>query len=344
MLKVEQINWEPAHWRSEWERFEDRTVFQSPEWMKFLAETQGGRPVLLGLSDAGTLVGYFSGLLVRYCGLKILGSPLPGWTTAYMGFNLQPHIHRAEAAIAVERFAFRELGCVHFEMMDRHLDPSPLDQVGWQKRMFCGYEIDLSSEEAMLFGNMDGACRRCIRKAQRCGVTVETAHDDHFCNDYYNQLMEVFARQRLAPTYRRLRVRALVRNLLPAGLVLLLRARDAEGRCIATGIFPIMHDRMYFWGGASRRQYQILRPNELLMWTAMLYAKSWKIRWFDMGGAGDYKRKYGGREIAVPWLRRSRYPVLESARAVAQQLVRLRSRAAGAFTNAGGRFADCKAG
>ncbi len=336
MLAVERITWDPARWRSELQRFDDRTVFQSPEWMKFLVETQGGEPVLLAIRDEGALVGYFSGMLVRYCGLKILGSPLPGWTTAYMGFNVLPNADRTAAASAVESFAWHELGCVHFEIMDRHLDSSGLCAVGWQQRTFTGFEIDLFINETAIFGNMDPACRRCIRKAQRCGVTVELANDEQFCREYYEQLIEVFGRQRLTPTYGKQRVQALIRNLLPSGQVLLLRAREEKGRCIATGMFVTMHDRMYFWGGASRRQDQSLRPNELLMWTAMLHAKACGVRWFDMGGSGNYKRKYGGKSIAVPWMRNSRYRVLEFARAAAQQVMRFRSRATGAFAFRGG--------
>ncbi len=59
-----------------------------------------------------------------------------------------------------------------------------------------------------------------------------------------------------------------------------------------------MNGVMYFWGGASWRHSQSLRPNEALQWEAMKIGKRKGIRIYDMGGGGEYKRKYGGKEIA----------------------------------------------
>src|SRR5947209_7170137 len=127
---------------------------------------------------------------------------------------------------------------------------------------------------------MTSACRRNIRKAERNGVIVEEADGPDFADDYHAQLRDVFAKQGLVPTYGVDRVRALVTCVHPAGRVLLLRARNPAGRCIATGIFPAFNDTMFFWGGASWRAYQIERPNEVIQWYAMRY---WKAR-----GIGRY--------------------------------------------------------
>jgi hypothetical protein len=86
---------------------------------------------------------------------------------------------------------------------------------------------------------------------------------------------------------------------------------------------------MYMWGAASWREHQILRPNELLIWTAMKYWKARGMHTFDMGGSGEYKRKYGGREISVPWIQVSRYPMLGVLRQIAKKGFRLRQRVAG---------------
>jgi hypothetical protein len=176
---------------------------------------------------------------------------------------------------------------------------------------------------------MTSACRRCIRKAEKIGVTIEEANDLEFAGEYYAQLKDVFAKQSLAPPYTEERVIELIRHLQPTGRLLLLRARDAEGRCIATGIFPAMNGTMYFWGGASWRAHQILRPNEYLMWYAMRFWKARGIEWCDLGGGAEYKRKYGVRETPVPFFRASRFRALSHARQLAKKGVRLRQAAAG---------------
>ena len=144
---------------------------------------------------------------------------------------------------------------------------------------------------------------------------------------FVEQLGEVFARQGLVPTYGIERVRELIRYIQPTGNLLLLRARDREGRCIATGIFIVISSTtMYFWGNASWREYQSQRPNDLLTWTAMLAAKKRGVGILDLGGAGDYKKKFGGRPIAVPWIRVSSQPFVPLLRDAAKALYKMKQR------------------
>ena len=294
------------------------TIFQTPGWLAFLADTQHGEPVIAALSEGGRTIGYFAGVIVKKIGLRILGSPFPGWSTDYMGFTLSTGVDPRQAVQALITFAFQELGCVHLEMMDRNLTLRDLDGLDIERRVYHSFEIDLTCGEDELFSKMKSACRRCIRKAVKQGVFIEESRDPEFADEYYAQLKDVFAKQDLVPTYGIERVRQLIRHLHPTGQLLLLRARDRSGRCIATGIFPHMNGVMYFWGGASWRQHQLLRPNEAIQWTAMKIGKQKGLRTYDMGGGGEYKRKYGGSEITVPWLQKSKYPWIGHLRDMAQ--------------------------
>jgi predicted N-acyltransferase len=237
-----------------------------------------------------------------------------------MGFNLVRAVSRWEAVEALIRFAFRALGCLHLEFTDRRLEgPAPrnLRLASSPQQTF---ELDLSADEDVIFGRMTSACRRAIRKAEKSGVRVEEASGLEFADEYYAQLVDVFEKQSLTPTYGVERVRELIRCLEPTGRLLLLRAVAPSGERIATGIFPAMNGTAYFWGGASWRQQQILRPNEAIFWYAMRYWKARGTRALDMGGGGEYKRKYGPVEFDVPSFRRSRIPGLTRARDVAKYL------------------------
>jgi hypothetical protein len=294
------------------------TVFQTPAWLAFLSESQHGEPIIAALKDGRNTIGYFTGLIVRRFGHRILGSPFPGWSTDYMGFALREGVDRGLALRVLIDFAFKELGCVHVEMMDRNVTVDNLKGLGADVRLCRGFEIDLTQEEQKLFSGMTSACRRCLRKAEREGVHVEEADDLGFVDEYYAQLEDVFARQRLRPTYGIERVRQLIKHVHRTGHLLLLRARDRQGRCIATGIFPYMNGVIHFWGGASSRAHRGLRPNEAIQWEAMKIAKRKGLRTYDMGGGGDYKRKYGGSPIEVPWFRKSKYPWLRYMRDFAE--------------------------
>lgn len=305
------------------------TIHQTPAWLAFLSETQRSEPVIAALKEGQAIHGYFIGMIVRKFGLRILGSPFPGWSTSYMGFALSVDVDRRQMVRTLIDYAFDELGCAHLEMMDRSLTLGDLERLGVEYGMYKGFEIDLKRSEEELFSGMTSACRRCIRKAEKESVIIEEAHDLEFADDYYAQLKDVFAKQRLAPTYDIERVRHLIGHVHPTGQLLLLRARDQDGRCIATGLFPHLNGVMYFWGGASWRQHQILRPNEALQWQAMKIGKRNGLHTYDMGGGGEYKRKYGGREIAVPWFRKSKYGWISQLREMAQQSFAARQRISG---------------
>jgi CelD/BcsL family acetyltransferase involved in cellulose biosynthesis len=319
-LTLERI--EPA--ARDWERmdaFADRVVFQTREWLEFLARTQQAEPVVAAVMNGRERVGYFTGLIVRRMRIRILGSPFPGWTTESMGFNLIAHASRREAAAALLPFAFRTLGCAHVELKDRRLQTDDLRGLGYASEPKRTFEVDLSGEEDEIFGRMSSACRRAVRRGEKVGVRVEEVHGSAFADEYYQQLVEVFARQSLVPPYGVERVRALIESLDGTGRLLLIRARSAEGLPIASAIFPAFNGTAYFWGGASMREHQILRPNEAIFWYAMRYWRVHGMTVLDLGGGGEYKRRYGPREVSVPFFRRSRFPGLPLLREIARVAV-----------------------
>jgi CelD/BcsL family acetyltransferase involved in cellulose biosynthesis len=80
-----------------------------------------------------------------------------------------------------------------------------------------------------------------------------------------------------------------------------------------------MNTTAYFWGGASWRSRQIPPANEALIWEAMRYWRGRGVKALDLG-AGDYKRKFGVRDVAVPHLVHSSRPGLGAMRALVKVL------------------------
>lgn len=303
------------------EAFEDRLIYQTREWMSFLEATQGGEPVWAEVLDGQQQVGLFSGMKVRKMGVPVLGSPFPGWTTMYMGFNLAPGASRMEALEALGRFAFSDLGCLHYEIADRGIDTAEASAAGYEWHSVPTFVTDLRRSEDELFRGMKDACRRCVRQAEKRGVLIEEVDDPAgFAEEYYDQLTDVFAKQGLLPTYGIERVERLIGALEGTGRLLLLRARDPEGRCIGTGIYPGMHGLAQFWGNASYRKSQRLRPNEALHWHAMRYWKSAGASIFDWGGGGQYKVKYGCTPVEIPWISNSRFRAVGALRNGAERM------------------------
>lgn len=322
MLRLERVEIDACDWEALDTRA-DRVLFQTRAWLAFLAATQGGEPVVALLLDGTSTVGQFTGMVVRRFGIRILGSPFPGWTTPYMGFNLDAGVSRLDALDALAPFAFGELGCLHLELRDRSLAQAA-PRVGWQSSPDRTFLLDIGPDEDELLSRMSSSRRRNIRQAERLGVVVEEAKDAAFADEFHLQLQDVFAKQSIVPTYGVERVRQLIRHMGPTGNLLLLRARDPDGRCIATGIYPAFGGTAYFWGGASWREHQKLRPNEAVMWRALTYWKKRGVREFDLGGGAEYKRSWGRiRDVDVPYFRRSRHEFLHDLRTAAKRTFRL---------------------
>ena len=292
-------------------------IFTTPEWVQFVAATQKAEPVVARVLRGEEHVGWFTGLVVRRFGVRILGSPFAGWMTGPMGFHLDPGVSRREAAQALIRFAFKDLRCLHLEMIDRNAGEHDLEGLGARPATWYTLEIDLTQDEDALLKGLSSSCRRALKKAEREGVRVEEAHGVEFAAEYYEQLLDVFAKQGGRPPYDVERVRHLVRLLEPTGNLLMLRAVGPGGKRMATALFPFSDDFAYFWGGASWRQQQNHRPNEPIFWHAMRRFKERGIPLLDMGGGGDFKRKFGPGERRVPVMRRSRLPGLMVARDLA---------------------------
>lgn len=322
MARFERISMDPVEWEKTLRAFSDRVVFQSPAWLSFLAETQKAEPVLAVLKEGDHILGYFTGLITQRFGLRVLGSPLRGWSSPCMGFNLLPSTPRRIAAEALSDFAFKELGCIHLEVVDSYMTLADIDGLGFTHEMYATIENDLTQSEEAIFSKMSSSCRRNIRHAEKNGVVIEETQDAGLAEEYVEQLKDVFAKWGLVPHFGVDRVHALIRHLQPTGMLLMLRARDPEGRCIATGLYPALNQSAFYWGGASWRQHQKLYPNELLQWYAMRYWKKRGMRVYNFVGTMEFKQRFGGRQTAVPMISKSKYHLISRLRSSAPKVAK----------------------
>lgn len=326
---LEQIAYDPQEWEAILERWPDASVFHSSAWLRFLAESYGAEPILAVVKAGGRPVGYFVGAIVRRFGMRILGSPLPGWGTPYMGFVLEDDADRPAAAEALVQFAFRDLKCLHVELADQRLTEEQMAGSAYTIEPGITYLVDLSSNEEEILGRMDSNRRQYIRRAMRRDLRAEIATDPGFADEYFEQLCDVFARQGLAPTHGVERVRHLIRALQPSGQLVLLRISTPDGVSLATALVLGRNGTAVAWGAAFFRAAAAHHPNELLWWEAMRYWRARGATRLDMNGngdygRGDYKAKYGGNAVATARFHRSRWAVLGHGRESVRRFVRAR--------------------
>jgi hypothetical protein len=292
--------------------FSAANIFQTWPWINFLADFLGAEPVVAIVQSDGQAQGYFMGLITKKLGLKILGSPFRGWNTYFMGFNLMPGVSYHAVLEAFPKFAFNELKCHFLMIVDTSLKEDELNGLTYHIRRISNFVLDLTISEPELFESMQNRyARRSIRRAGKKGVVIEEATDPGFADEYYAQYKEVNTRKSLTPYYGLNFIRQMIDHLLPTGNLLLLRARNHAGFCIATHITLVYNKVAVAWGAASFQQYFNLNPNELIYWDAMKRAKAMGAEVMQLGdGVREFKEKLGAYETQAFRLMKARNPGL----------------------------------
>ena len=134
-----------------------------------------------------------------------------------------------------------------------------------------------------------------------------------FGEDYYKQLVDVFKKQNLDSFYSQERIHLLLEHFSEKNKKLILCENVYEPKnntSIATGIFFGYKNRCYFFGAASYREYQLLRPNEYIIWNSIKYWKSKGCVEMDMLGIRKYKEKFRPSYIERPIIYFQKIPFL----------------------------------
>lgn len=312
MISFERIEMKDVDW-GKMSEIGEINIFQSLPWLNFLSTIHRIEPVILSVKSNEQICGYFFGLIVKKFGLRILGSPFRGWATYFMGFNLKPNVSLNEVLQAFPPFVFGQLKCHYLEIMDPCWNGDSGMDLQYKVDHLPWLALDLAPSEDTIFARMKTTGRWSIRRAIKSGVIIEEASDLDFADDYFAQYQEVMSNKSLQPPYNLERVRQLIRDIFPTGSLLLLRARNQEGSCIATAIFLNLNDKAIYWGGASWRQYQSLHPNELVMWEGLKTVKRRGAQILYLGGeAEQYKLKFGSTDAQIFRLRKANNFLLDN--------------------------------
>ncbi len=290
---------EIARWDDLIAPYANRTLFHRRTWLDYLEASQNISLRQWRVSDHGRLVGYFCGGLLRKGPFKILGSPLRGWGTNFMGPVGDDSLSSPAFLAGLEKLA-REQSLSMVELESRALDATALSADHYEPVTTATFVVDITpSNTELMWRRLDSQRRSGILKAQRCGIVVEQAHDAAIADDFYDQYLEVMREKNLLPPYPRSRPKLLFHHLADAGLLIALRARNANGDVVATGLFPHDDTTLYFWGGASVSEGYKTNANEYLHWSAMTLGAERGLRSYDMCGNGLFKKKFGGQLLAV---------------------------------------------
>ncbi len=153
--------------------------------------------------------------------------------------------------------------------------------------------IDLTKSEEELLKSFHPKTRYNIRYAERKGVIVAEDNSDKAFEKYLELMRETVQRQGFyahSAKYHRLMWKYLraadIAHLLVAKHPTSPSASKGQGgkEVLTTWILFKSKDALYYPYGAWSGKNQNLQPNSLMMWTAIKFGKSHKLKYFDLWG------------------------------------------------------------
>lgn len=284
---------EVAQWDRLIEPFATREIFHRSPWLKYLQATHGVELRYWRVTDHGRTVGYFTGGLVHKGPFTILGSPLRGWGTNYMGPVVDPSFDQPQFLRALDDVARRE-GFSIVELENCCLNGEIMSAAGYEAFQELTYIVELlPNSPAEMWKRL--AQRSQVRKALRAGLSIEDPTDSSIAIELHSQCVEVLRRKGLPSPFRADVPRLMFENLKPHEMLYSLQVRDKSGQTVATGFFPHDSNSMVYWWGASTDAGYQCAANDLMHWTAMEKAASQGLRRYDLSGNGFFKSKFGGQ-------------------------------------------------
>lgn len=265
----------------------DFALMQSYEWGQF-KEALGWKAIRLAVKRDGQLV----------AGAQMFIKPLPLGLVSIVYVPRGPLLHwEDEPTVQALLSAMHALARRHRAIVlkiEPAIDYSPemqqqLQSYGFRRSDFnnqpqCSMLIDLSLDDDTILANMHKTTRYNIRYSARHGVTVRagTAAD----LDTFYHLLQSTARQAGFPIRSREYYRQEWNVLAPADHVKLLLALY-EGEVLAVRMPSCFGSQAATLHSGSSSNHRKLKPNELLMWESLKWAKSQNCTTYDVWGIPD---------------------------------------------------------
>lgn len=298
-VTVERYAVDDPGWLTFLRSHSDATAFHHPAWSKVLARSYGYPAFVLALRDAdGTLLAGMPALEMRGIRRRARVRALP--FTDYC-----PPLASSSAVLSL----FTE-GLAHWRETERvsriavHGQLSEAPGVTLTTRAV-RHVLPLGRESGEVFERLpSSSVRRAIRKAQRHGVETHISQSQADLPTFYRLHLET--RRRLGVPVQPLGfIEAIWEEMLRPGLGFVVHAWY-QNRPIAAALFLAWNRQLIYKFGASDSRYWALRPNNLVIWTAIDWACRRGYRTLDFGltdvenrGLRDFKQRWGAIEVPL---------------------------------------------
>jgi len=256
-----------------------RNLFSSPEWMSVLERTYGLKLFVKYIEEAGRIRSYVLYSVVHnfleekicvcsycdYCDCPV--ASLDDWRLFFYSWR---------SDFPDYRIAIR---CLR----DPHVRDLPelgrLDQ-----ELF--HLLDVRDELDLLWKRAHDSFKAAVNQARRKGVTVRVCSREELKCFYSSHLSVRKNKYRIFPQPFRF-FQNIWDQFVEQDQGVLLGAFDPQGRFIGGNIYLICGRTLYYKFNTSRRDALHWRPNNILFWEGICYAKARGLTAIDLGSSGE---------------------------------------------------------
>lgn len=279
----------------------EATAFHHPAWSRVLVDAYGYRPsILFQLDREGAVAAGMPLLEVQRFSPRRRFTSLP--FTDYC-----PPLAASEDALAqltIGLLRWQRSSKVHQLVVHGSLSPAAgIHTVPRAVR----HVLQLGGTGQDFLRRIKGTqVDRAIKKAQREGVTARVSRSEVDTDTFYQLHLQTRRRQGVPVQPKRF-LRLIWKHVIDQGLGFVVLAHK-DGQAIAGAIYLAWNDHLIYKFGASDSRFWDLRPNNLVMWTAIDWACEHGYRDLDFGrtdidnhGLREFKRRWGAVEVPLDY-------------------------------------------
>ncbi len=280
---------------------ERATFFHTSAWARVLIESYGYKPLYFCIIERGRLTGLIPVMEIDsfFTGKRAVSLPFTDFCSVLAGSQVA-----FESLLDTVRKHGRKSGwkSIEFRGGSEYFGTAPASATHFT------HTLALDKDEGKAFAAFKSSTRRNIRRALAEGVEVKFLESREAVADFY-RLNCVTRREHGLPPQPLCFFEKIFEHIIAAhkGFVVLA---FMHGRPIAGAVYFHFRETSIYKYGASHRNFQHLRANNLVMWEAIRWCCRNEIRTFSFGrtepeneGLLQFKRGWGTKEDKVTYYR-----------------------------------------
>lgn len=272
----------------------DENTFCTDRWDSFLQNAFNARRHFVGIYDNEELIGFWPAYVIKKGPLKIIGSPLRGWFTPWLGPRFfqqvaeddiksisQSAMHAFDEYVAKNHFDYVECSSLNF-------DDEIMRNLNYKSVNKATAILDISLPLDDLLKSFGKTCRKRIIKAEKYGCTVNDISSINFIPQLWDMTVDVFGRRGSGPAHNHRIIKKLIETHLSSGHLFCLGVfKDNE--LISIGVHAWHEKYLVDLFRATYVRYYNYYPYHILYWDLFQRAKKKGCKYFDMMGVDNRK-------------------------------------------------------